>query len=85
MWRWAESSDAFSVCDRKLDSDCARPACKVRHDYCHKYTAESVNLEAYSCCQGAGVNIPAELDPSLISFNDKLWTDVLDRLGDSES
>lgn len=81
MWRWAKSSDAFSMCPCAFDTKCGRPACKAWNFYYKDYASKLMTFEANSYCQGAGAKILAELDPSLTSFNEKLWSDVADRSG----
>ena len=106
MWRWAESSGAFSACERRfgsyyshpessgafsecerqIGSDCPHPASKARHYYCKKYVDELVTSKAYSWYQegNIGAESVAELDPSLTSFNEKLWIDVRDGFKNGE-
>lgn len=84
MWRWAKSSDAFSMCPWAVDTECARPACKAWDYYYQERASKLMTFKANSYCQGAGAKILAELDPSLISFNNKLWSDVADRSGNGE-
>ena len=85
MWRWAKSSEAFSMCSQLTGSrnrECARPACKVWDHNCEKYSVESPEFQVYSNnCNGGNfsVAIPAELDPSLVFFNEKLWSDAAAR------
>lgn len=84
MWRWAKSSDAFSMCPCAFDTKCGRPACKAWNFYYKDYASKLMTFEANSYCQGAGAKILAELDPSLTSFNEKLWSDVADRSGNGK-
>ena len=91
MWRWAKTNGAFLICDEYLDVACAHPACKVRRYYMEKYQDESKSLEMRLTDLKLGFSYRgshrdpqskelSELDPSLINFNERLWSDTADRL-----
>ena len=95
MWRWAKTNGAFLICDEYLDVTCAHSACKVGRYYMEKYQDESKSLEtrltdlklsfAYrGPHRDSQTKELSELDPSLINFNERRWSDTADRLRDGE-
>lgn len=57
------------MCPWAVDTECARPACKVWDYYYKERASKLMTFKANSYCQGAGAKILAELDPSLTYFN----------------
>jgi hypothetical protein len=68
MWRWAKSSDAFSMCQQGYNAGCARPTCKLWYILRESHASKIMILGTATHYQGIVAENLTELDPSLNYF-----------------